>query len=63
MLSSAGHNNKLAAAQWLRQQGADWPAVLVHNVHVASHTIAMPWPTKAVAWAREQGCTSPTPTN
>jgi hypothetical protein len=28
MLDHAGLHYKLAAAQWLRQQGAEWPAVL-----------------------------------
>jgi hypothetical protein len=28
LLGTAGTSDKLAAAQWLRQQGADWPDVL-----------------------------------
>eukprot|EP00953_Heterococcus_sp_UTEX-ZZ885_P021771 12121-Heterococcus_DN1.PRE.8 len=31
MLNIAAVSEKLAAAQWLRQQGAEWPAVLKYN--------------------------------
>eukprot|EP00953_Heterococcus_sp_UTEX-ZZ885_P036050 18588-Heterococcus_DN1.PRE.2 len=31
MLNAAGANDHLAAAKWLRQQGADWPPVLRHS--------------------------------
>jgi hypothetical protein len=47
MLDHAGVHNKLAATQWLRQQGAEWPAVL------------RAWPGEVLAWARAEGCTSP----
>jgi hypothetical protein len=52
MLNAAGAHNKLAAAQCLRQQGAEWPAVL--KQHVTS------WSGESLAWARAEGCTSPT---
>jgi hypothetical protein len=52
MLNAAGANSKLAAAQWLRQQGAQWPPVLL--------SIAEPWKGESLAWARAEGCTSPT---
>jgi hypothetical protein len=42
MLAAAGANSKLAAAQWLRQRGADWPAVLQHRDRV--------WQGDALAW-------------
>jgi hypothetical protein len=32
-LNTAGANDQLAAAQWLRQQGAQWPPVLQHQVY------------------------------
>jgi hypothetical protein len=51
MLNTAGAENKLAAAQWLRQQGAEWPAVLRH---------CNQWPDNTLLWARAEGCTSPT---
>jgi hypothetical protein len=52
LLKVAGAHNKLAAAQWLRQQGADWPAVLLdYNTK---------WFGDVLAWARAEGCTSPT---
>jgi hypothetical protein len=47
MLSRAGTHNKLAAAQWLRQQGAQWTPVLER------------WPAKMRAWATAEGCTAP----
>jgi hypothetical protein len=52
MLSIAGAHSKLAAAKWLRAQRAAWPAVLCWN--------GIAWPTDALAWARAEGCTSPT---
>jgi hypothetical protein len=52
MLNAAGGYNKLAAAQWLRQLGAEWPAVFRYSF--------MSWSGETLAWARAQGCTSPT---
>jgi hypothetical protein len=52
MLNAAGSGTHLAAAQWLRQQGAEWPAVLEHWGRVCSGD--------ALQWARDEGCTSPT---
>jgi hypothetical protein len=48
----AGVFNQLRAAQWLKQHGAEWPAVLAVNAH--QH-----WSYDTLAWARAQGCTSP----
>jgi hypothetical protein len=48
MLNSAGAYNTLAAAQWLRQQGAEWPPVLSAHGTV--------WSGDALAWARAEGC-------
>jgi hypothetical protein len=42
MLDSAGAHNHLAAAQWLRQQGAEWPAQLKL------------WVPELLAWARAE---------
>eukprot|EP00953_Heterococcus_sp_UTEX-ZZ885_P031708 16610-Heterococcus_DN1.PRE.12 len=52
MLSAAGANEQLAAAQWLRQQGAEWPAVLRMD--------GTSWQKDVLKWARAAGCTSPT---
>jgi hypothetical protein len=52
MLAAAGTFGRLAAAQWLRQQGADWPPVLQYQ--------DINWSDKCLAWARQQGCTAPT---
>jgi hypothetical protein len=50
MLNDAGMYNWLSIAQWLRQQGAEWPAVL---------GLGHAWKGKALQWARDEGCTSP----
>jgi hypothetical protein len=50
------NNSKLAAAQWLRQQGADWPDELSHALD------GRPWADDMIAWARAEGCTSPADT-
>jgi hypothetical protein len=52
MLNVAGAYRKLTAAKWLRQQGAEWPAVLKYESRA--------WNTDVVQWARDEGCTSPT---
>jgi hypothetical protein len=54
-MNGAATYNQLQAAQWLRQQGAQWPAVLGYGneQHVWRWTDAM------LAWARAEGCTSP----
>jgi hypothetical protein len=53
LLNTAGVNGSLAAAQWLRQQGVEWPAVLRDN-NGHKH-----WNGKTLAWARAEGCISP----
>jgi hypothetical protein len=49
-LHAAGTRCQLQAAQSLKQHGAEWPAVLSH------------WCGNTLAWARAEGCTSPTRT-
>jgi hypothetical protein len=57
LLNAAGAYNKVAAAQWLRQQGAEWPEQLVYtNKYVWTKV----WTDEALRWARAEGCTSPT---
>jgi hypothetical protein len=51
MLNVAGAYSKLAAAKWLRAQGAEWPQVLEYG---------QPWTGDTLLWARAEGCTSPT---
>jgi hypothetical protein len=53
MLRYAGAHNKLAAAQWLRQQGAEWPVRL-------STSRGATWSGEVLAWSRAEACTSPT---
>jgi hypothetical protein len=65
LLNAAGSNKALAAAQWLRQQGADWPAVLSFEDTTGGGdegeaVVTRVWEGAALAWAREQGCASPT---
>jgi hypothetical protein len=43
MLARAGASSKLAAAKWLRQQGADWPATAAH------------WTGEVLEWAKAEG--------
>jgi hypothetical protein len=54
MLNVAGIHGSLATAQWLRQQGAQWPAVLRSDLY---HN--WKWKGKTLAWARAEGCISP----
>jgi hypothetical protein len=49
--------SKLAAAKWLRQRGAEWPAVLCSTV------LRTTWCGATLAWARAEGCTSPVSTD
>jgi hypothetical protein len=61
MLNAAGRNGKLAAAKWLRERGAQWPAVL-HFVREFSggRKKVYEWKHDTLKWARAEGCTSPT---
>jgi hypothetical protein len=51
LLQAAGSTDNLATAKWLRQCGAEWPAVLKHD-----HT---QWHGTVLEWARAEGCTAP----
>jgi hypothetical protein len=51
MLSVADAHSKLAAAQWLRAQGAEWPAILQYS--------EITWPIEMIPWAKAQGCSAP----
>jgi hypothetical protein len=57
-LNAAGACDQLAAAQWLRQHGAEWPTVLRERRVLSP--IKAPWSGDTLAWARAEGCTSPT---
>eukprot|EP00953_Heterococcus_sp_UTEX-ZZ885_P002701 1976-Heterococcus_DN1.PRE.2 len=50
MLSCAGKWDKLAAAQWLRQQGAEWPDRV--------RTGRRKWTGAVLQWAIAEGCTT-----
>jgi hypothetical protein len=45
MLGRAGQHEKLAAAKWLREQGAQWPTDFING----------PWTGEVLAWARAEG--------
>jgi hypothetical protein len=51
-LNVAGSLDMLAVAKWLRQHGAEWPAVL------RSPLYDDPWRGETLAWARAEGCTA-----
>jgi hypothetical protein len=53
MLNAAGICNRLDAAKWLRERGANWPTLLQDT------GTWVRWDDDMVQWAREQGCTSP----
>eukprot|EP00953_Heterococcus_sp_UTEX-ZZ885_P021905 12184-Heterococcus_DN1.PRE.2 len=55
-LNRAGTAGKLQVAQWLRQHGAEWPAVLGYT----EPTYIEHWSDEVLAWARLEGCASPT---
>jgi hypothetical protein len=48
MLDSAGHNDQLTNAKWLREQGAEWPTAPL-----------FPWCGEVLAWASSEGFTAP----
>jgi Ankyrin repeats (3 copies) len=54
LLNIAGEHEQLAVAKWLRQQGAEWPAVLGTATY-------RKWKGKLLQWARRAGCTSALP--
>jgi hypothetical protein len=54
LLNTAGAHGSLATAQWLGQQGAEWPAVLRNHKFGDAQ-----WKGEVLAWARAEGCTSP----
>jgi hypothetical protein len=56
-LNCAGAFSRLQLAKWLRQHGAQWPAVLQRREQSG---MVLPWSAKSIAWARAEGCTSPT---
>eukprot|EP00953_Heterococcus_sp_UTEX-ZZ885_P003694 2507-Heterococcus_DN1.PRE.7 len=54
-LNCAGAYRQLQAAQWFREHGAEWPAVLTYN---EGSNFGL-WGGDTLAWARAKGCTSP----
>jgi hypothetical protein len=63
MLNTAGARGHLEAAQWLRQQGAVWPAVLVDEYTGSQGVHRHQWSDAVLAWARREGCVSPVTTD
>jgi hypothetical protein len=51
MLRAAGANGKVAAAQWLRAQGAAWPARLQYTFNHKQQQ----WSGAVLEWARSEG--------
>jgi hypothetical protein len=56
MLLFAGFSDKLAAAQWLREQGAEWPSGLST---IDDDGTVLEWSGEVLVWARATGCASP----
>jgi hypothetical protein len=54
MLFYVGAYNHLAAVKWLRQHGAEWPALLTDGN-------GLRWRDDVLLWARDEGCTAPVP--
>jgi hypothetical protein len=57
MLFDAGWNNKLAAVQWLRQQGADWPSGFTGTALLLNGRKQVCWTVPVVRWALNNGST------
>jgi hypothetical protein len=59
-LNCAGASNQLRAAQWLRQHGAEWPAVLTLDEHdeESNKVVDVQWHADMIVWARAEGCTA-----
>jgi hypothetical protein len=53
VLNTAGVYSTVQSVQWLRQQGAEWPAVLGEQFG------RIPWLEENLLFTREHGCTSP----
>jgi hypothetical protein len=59
-LNAAGPYNRLQAAQWLRQHGAEWPDVLSYNqADDGAEPDMRVWIGDTLEWARAEGCISP----
>jgi hypothetical protein len=63
MLNAAGAHLELETAQWLRQQGAEWPATLLYTDQYEEQPAPHVWRDFVLKWASDQGCTSPTINN
>jgi hypothetical protein len=55
MLNSAGHNDQLPTAKWLREQGAEWPTAPLHPWRDEEPV----WSDEVLAWATSEGFTAP----
>jgi hypothetical protein len=59
MLNAAGSHDQLETAQWLRDQGAQWPGFLTYSDTYWVPPLRRLWQALALKWARDQGCRSP----
>jgi hypothetical protein len=56
MLNATGALGKLDAAKWLRQQDAEWSAVLEYDIrHGHGKPIMLAWWDSTLKWARSEG--------
>jgi hypothetical protein len=56
VLNAAGASSQLAAVQWLRAQGAEWPNILEFQLRGSQR--CKEWQGSTLTWARSEGCTS-----
>jgi hypothetical protein len=65
MLNTASAFGHIEAAEWLREQGAVWPEVLVdeHASYASPERVQRrQWSGAVLQWARQEGCVSPVTT-
>ena len=55
MLHRAAWHNRLAAVQWLRAHGAEWPAAFASDTGTTGVLFKMCWSAAAVQWALSNG--------
>jgi hypothetical protein len=56
MMWIAGAHNNLTAVQWLKQQGAEWPAAFTQT---QGNGFKTEWSGEVLTWAIANGCTAP----
>jgi hypothetical protein len=55
LLVTAGQNDKLRVAAWLRAAGAEWPTSFFYQRPTQGASLRV-WPVRSMLWARANGC-------